>query len=114
MDNFILVIKAVQEGVEECHDQVIASVANVPEESCDLSPQKTCRLMTKLVPRLSPVQQCTTVPRETCILKFSQPRQVPKPLQTRWCLDPTPAAPGESYDESNALAGVIDGRNRDL
>merc|ERR1712037_893093 len=25
------------------------------------------------------------------------------PLQTRWCLDPTPAAPGESYDEENAL-----------
>merc|ERR1712038_1099215 len=71
-----------EEGPEECHEKVITSLVDVPEEICDL--------------------------------KFSQPRQVPKPLQTRWCLDPTPAAPGESYDENNALAGVIDGRNRDL
>jgi len=90
----------IEEGVEECHDKVIASVVDVPEESCDLNPQKTCRFVTKLVPKLSPVHQCTIVPRETCILKFTQPRQVPKPLQTRWCLDPTPAAPGELYDEA--------------
>merc|ERR1712226_1514670 len=90
----------IEEGVEECHDKVIASVVDVPEESCDLNPQKTCRFVTKLVPKLSPVHQCTIVPRETCILKFSQPRQVPKPLQTRWCLDPTPAAPGELYDDA--------------
>merc|ERR1712158_256159 len=49
----------IEEGVEECHDKVIASVVDVPEESCDLNP-----------------------------------------LQTRWCLDPTPAAPGELYDEA--------------
>merc|ERR1719220_3278622 len=90
----------IEEGVEECHDKVIASVVDVPEESCDLNPQKTCRFVTKLVPKLSPVHQCTIVPKETCILKFTQPRQVPKPLQTRWCLDPTPAAPGELYDEA--------------
>ena len=29
--------------------------------------------------------------------------QVPQPLLTKWCLDPTEAAPGESYDESDAL-----------
>jgi len=94
-----------EEGEEECHDKVIASVVDVPEEACDLNPQKTCRFVTKLVPKLSPVHQCTVVPRETCILKFSQPRQVPKPLQTRWCLDPTPAAPGELYEESDDLEG---------
>merc|ERR1719225_1687962 len=68
-----------EEGEEECHDKVIASVVDVPEEAGDLNPQKTCRFVTKLVPKLSPVHQCTVVPRETCILKFSQPRQVPKP-----------------------------------
>jgi len=103
-----------EEGPEECHDKVITSLVDVPEEICDLNPQKTCRFETKLVPKLAPKHECTIVPQEICNLKFSQPRQVPKPLQTRWCLDPTPAAPGESYDESNALAGVIDGRNRDL
>merc|ERR1712029_142598 len=103
-----------EEGAEECHEKVITSLVDVPEEICDLNPQKTCRFITKLVPKLEPKHECTIVPQEICNLKFSQPRQVPKPLQTRWCLDPTPAAPGESYDESNALAGVIDERIQDL
>ena len=100
-----------EEGPEECHEKVVASLVDVPEEICDLNPQKTCRYVTKLVPKLEPKHECTIVPQETCNLRFTQPRQVPKPLQTRWCLDPTPAAPGESYDESNALAGVIDERS---
>merc|ERR1712012_108497 len=91
------------EGDEECHDKVIVSLVDVPEEVCDLNPQKTCRYVTKLVPSLSPEHQCTIVPKEPCILKFSQPEQVPQPLLTKWCLDPTKPAPGESYDESNAL-----------
>ena len=103
-----------EEGEEECHDKVLASIVDVPEEVCDLNPQKTCRYVTKLVPKLAPKHECTIVPQEICNLRFTQPRQVPKPLQTRWCLDPTPAAPGESYDENNALAGVIDERSQDF
>merc|ERR1712058_187640 len=96
-----------EEGEEECHDKTVASVVDVPEESCDLNPQKTCRYVTKLVPRLSPAHECTIVPKETCILKFSPPQQVDKPLLTKWCLDPTPAAPGESYDENDALGAPL-------
>jgi len=96
-----------EEGPEECHDKTIASLVDVPEEVCDLNPQKTCRFVTKLVPRLSPEHECTIVPKETCVLKFSQPRQVPKPLLTKWCLDPTPAAPGQSYDENDALGAPL-------
>jgi len=92
-----------EEGPEECHDKVLASIVDVPEEICDLNPQKTCRFITKLVPSLAPEHQCTIVPKETCILKFTTPEQVAQPLQTKWCLDPTEPAPGESYDESNAL-----------
>merc|ERR1719323_2153773 len=88
------------ERPEECHDKVITSLLDVPEEICDLNPQKTCRFVTKLVPKLAPKHECTIVPQEICNLRFTQPRQVDKPLQTRWCLDPTPAAPGESYDET--------------
>ena len=99
-----------EEGEEECHEKVLTSLVDVPEEVCDLNPQKTCRFVTKLVPSLSPQHQCTIVPKETCVLKFSTPKQVPKPLQTRWCLDPTPAAPGESYDESNALGAPLGSR----
>ena len=90
-----------EEGPEECHDKVITSLVDVPEEVCDLNPQKICKLETKLVPRLKPEHQCTIVPQETCHLKFSPARQVPKPLQTRWCLDPTPAAPGALYGDEN-------------
>jgi len=106
-----------EEGDEECHDKVLTSLVDVPEEVCDLNPQKTCRYVTKLVPRLAPKHECTIVPKETCILKFTTPQQVPKPLQTRWCLDPTPAVPGErdrtpviseKEDEGNAVFDVVD------
>ena len=91
------------EGPEQCHDKVITSLLDVPEETCDLNPQQTCRFQTKLVPRLKPVAECTTIPKEVCNLKFTQPQEVDKPLKTKWCLDPTPAEPGEQYEESNAL-----------
>ena len=95
------------EGEEECHEKVITSLVEVPEEHCDLNPQKICKFVTKLVPRLAPVHECTIVPKETCHLKFSTPVPVDKPLRTKWCLDPTPATPGESYDESDAAAAPI-------
>ena len=92
-----------EEGPEECHDKTVTSLIDIPEEVCDLNPQKTCRFQTKLVPKLKPAHECTVIPKETCNLKFSTPQQVDKPLKTKWCLDPTPAAPGETYDEEDAL-----------
>ncbi|XP_040565797.1 uncharacterized protein [Lepeophtheirus salmonis] len=96
-----------EEGPEECHDKTITSLVDVPEEVCDLNPQKTCRFQTKLVPKLKPEHECTTFPQEVCNLKFSQPQKVDKPLRTKWCLDPTPAVPGETYDENNALGAPL-------
>merc|ERR1712012_107751 len=96
-----------EEGEEECHDKVLTSLVDVPEEVCDLNPQKTCRFQTKLVPKLKPAHECTVIPKETCNLKFTSPQQVDKPLKTKWCLDPTPAAPGETYDEADALAAPL-------
>ena len=87
----------VEEGPEECHDKQIDSLVDVPEESCDLNPQKTCRLVTRLVPSLDPKRECTTVPKEICNLKFSQPSRESKPLRTEWCLgddDDVVAQPG--------------------
>merc|ERR1719397_527482 len=43
-----------EEGVEECHDKVLTSLVDVPEEHCDLNPQKICKFVTKLVPKLAP------------------------------------------------------------
>ena len=96
-----------QEGPEECHDKVLTSLVDVPQEVCDLNPQKTCRFTTKLVPKLKPEHECTIVPKETCVLKFSTPREVRKPLLTKWCLDPQDPPPGESYEEENAFAPVL-------
>jgi len=95
------------EGDESCHEKVLTSLVDVPEEHCDLNPQKICKIETKLVPKLSPKHECTIVPKETCVLKFSTPKPVDKPLLTKWCLDSTPAAPGESYDEADALAAPL-------
>ena len=100
-----------QEGAEECHDKVVTSLLDVPEEVCDLNPQKTCRFQTKLVPKLKPEHECTIIPQEICNLKFSNPEQVEKPLQTKWCLDPAAPTPGETYDEREALGSPITGRN---
>ncbi|CAB4054450.1 unnamed protein product [Lepeophtheirus salmonis] len=96
-----------EEGPEECHDKTVTSLVDIPEEICDLNPQKTCRFQTKLVPRLKPAHECTIIPQETCNLKFTQPKKVEKPLKTKWCLDDTPATPGETYDENNALGAPI-------
>merc|ERR1712106_332085 len=89
-----------QEGEESCHEKVVASLVDVPEEVCDLNPQKTCRHVTKLVPSLKPEQQCTIVPKETCHLKHKTPEVVESPLLTRWCLDPTPPTPANLFDDS--------------
>jgi len=96
-----------EEGLEECHDKVVTTLVDVPEEVCDLNPQKTCRYVTKLVPKLKPKHECTIIPKETCTLKFTTPKQVAKPLLTKWCLDPTEPAPGESYEEENAQGPVL-------
>ena len=74
-----------EEGVEECHDTVVTSVVDVPEEVCDINPLKTCREATKLVPKLEPSQECTVVPKERCELKFSKPNTSKKFLVTKWC-----------------------------
>lgn len=96
-----------EEGEEECHDKTITSLIDIPEEVCDLNPQKTCRFQTKLVPRLKPAHECTIIPQEVCNLKFTTPEVVQKPLKTKWCLDDTPSGPGESYDESGALGDPL-------
>ena len=77
----------VEEGPEECHDKQIDSLVDVPEESCDLNPQKNCRLITRLIPSLEPKRECTTVPKEVCHMKFTSPQYQTKPLRTEWCLE---------------------------
>ena len=72
-----------------------------PEETCDLNPQSVCRLQTKLVPKLEPVEECEYQPKEFCQMKFSAPKRIPKPLKIKWCLK------GEEEVEYPSPAAVI-------
>jgi len=92
-----------QEGAQECHDKVIASVVEVPEEQCDLNPQKICRFVTKLVPSLKPEQQCAVIPQEICTMKSTAPRLIKKPLLTKWCLDDSPVFPRKSSEDQSSV-----------
>ena len=77
----------VREGEEQCHDRTVASLVDIPQETCDLNPVESCSLETKLVPMLRPQQECSAVPREVCSLQFGQPELVRVPLRTEWCLE---------------------------
>jgi hypothetical protein len=90
-----------EDGVDECDDKVVTSAVDIPEEVCDLNPQKTCRFATKLVPKLEPIQECTIVTKETCQLGFSKPKPSKKPITTKWCLDESDQAIDET-ERSNA------------
>ena len=94
-----------QEEEEECHEKQVDSLVDVPEEVCDLNPQKTCHLVTKLVPSLKPKEECTTVPQETCQLKFINPTVERKPLRTEWCLDEEEEFIGNNNARNSAANG---------
>ncbi|XP_059082330.1 paternally-expressed gene 3 protein-like [Tigriopus californicus] len=90
-----------EQGAPECHDKEIDVLIDVPEEVCDLNPQKTCRYVTKLVPRLKPEHECTVIPQEICNLKFTPPKSEKKPLKTKWCIDPYgEVEPDETYGDT--------------
>ena len=76
-----------KEMEEECFDEDVESLVDVPQETCDLQPMKTCKLATKLIPSLRPQEECTQVPSEVCNLEFSEPKKMLVPLRTEWCLD---------------------------
>ena len=76
-----------KEGREECRDEVVAAVTEVPREVCDLLPHKTCHLATKLVPQLKPVPQCSSVPRQSCRVTHAPRRRRTRKVRSRWCIE---------------------------
>merc|ERR1712024_224242 len=55
-----------KQGTEECYDKVQTVVQDAPKEQCTLEPQRTCKHVTKLVPKLEPTEECVDVPKEVC------------------------------------------------
>ena len=45
--------------------------------------------MTKLVPKLTPVEECVDVPKEVCQRSKGNPRKVLKPVTKKWCYVPS-------------------------
>merc|ERR1712179_303286 len=78
-----------KEGEEVCVDKVQTVVQDQPKEQCSLEPQVTCKHVTKLVPKLEPVEECVDVPKEVCTRSRSNPRKVKKPVIKTWCYVPS-------------------------
>ena len=76
-------------GPEECFDKKETIVTEVPEETCNLEPQKECKHVTKLVPLLKPAEECVDIPKEVCSRSRTNPRKVQKPVVKKWCYVPT-------------------------
>lgn len=103
-------------GPEECHNKTVFSLADVPDEICDLIPKKTCHGAIKLVPYLSPQHECKDVPREVCSFGVKGTILGEKPIVTRWCFNPvdeeagaldisvspSKSRPGSSFGTSNS------------
>ena len=91
----------VEEDSEECHETVITTTVEVPEEVCNITPLSLCRHATKLIPTLKPTQECTTVTDKKCKLKFSSRRSPPVHLVTRWCQEGRDINQGEDIRNIN-------------
>jgi len=76
-------------GDEQCHDKVQTIVQDAPVEQCTLEPQRTCKHVTKLVPKLEPTEECVDVPKEVCTRSRTNPRPVKKPVVKKWCYVPS-------------------------
>merc|ERR1712226_1764042 len=78
-----------KEGQEECFEKVQTVVQDAPKEECSLEPQRTCKHVTKLVPKLEPTEECVDVPKEVCTRSRTNPRKVKKPVVKKWCYIPS-------------------------
>merc|ERR1712168_926392 len=76
-------------GEEECFDRKETVIQEVPEETCNLEPQRICKHVTKLVPLLKPTEECVDIPKEVCSRSRTNPRKVQKPVVKKWCYVPT-------------------------
>jgi len=76
-------------GAIECHEKVKTIVVENPVETCEVEPVRTCKHVTKLVPKLVPVQECADVPKEICARSKTNPKKIKKPVIKKWCYVPS-------------------------
>jgi len=78
----------IKEGPLNCQNRVKAVVSSKPLELCDLEPIKQCRHVTKLVPQLKAITECTNVPKEICATSKINPTRIARPAIQKWCYTP--------------------------
>ena len=76
----------------QCQYKVKTVVVDNPIEECDMEPLRTCKHITKLVPKLEAAQDCVDVPKEICARSKVNPRRVKKPSIQKWCFTPKDGA----------------------
>jgi len=76
-------------GSIECHNKVKTIVVENPVETCEMEPVRSCKHVTKLVPKLVPVEECADVPKEICARSKTNPRKIKKPVIKKWCYVPS-------------------------
>ena len=76
------------QGAAECRAEVRTVVTEQPRENCSLEPRRTCRLVSRLVPRLQEVQQCQQVPSQVCNTARQNPHRITRPIFKKWCFVP--------------------------
>jgi len=79
----------VKAGPEECYDKIKTIIQDKPSEECNIEPQRLCKHVTKLVPKLEPKEECVDVPKEICSRSRRRPRKVQKPIIKLWCYVPS-------------------------
>merc|ERR1711963_887496 len=52
-------------GQKKCYDKTQTVVQDAPKENCNLEPQRTCKHVTKLVPKLTPTESVLMSPRKS-------------------------------------------------
>ena len=73
-------------------------VVDNPIEECDMEPLRTCKHITKLVPKLEAAQDCVDVPKEICARSKVNPKRVKKPSIQKWCFTPKDVAGKDRQD----------------
>eukprot|EP00094_Tigriopus_californicus_P001846 TCALIF_01782-PA protein Name:"Protein of unknown function" AED:0.35 eAED:0.23 QI:0/0.42/0.12/0.62/0.85/1/8/0/917 len=59
-------------------------IQEIPDEECKMEPQKECRVVTKIVPKLDTQEDCVEVHKEICN-NVRNPVKVRKPSIRTWC-----------------------------
>ncbi|TRY61977.1 hypothetical protein TCAL_01782 [Tigriopus californicus] len=69
-------------GPEVC--PLVTVIQEIPDEECKMEPQKECRVVTKIVPKLDTQEDCVEVHKEICN-NVRNPVKVRKPSIRTWC-----------------------------